>query len=773
MPPPAHPVIPRATLIQAITGRKLEDVVDIVRGSAPLGRGSFGTVWRGLLKGSRAPVAVKSLDKRQMQQLQVPRSLVLTEVELMKECHQAQFVRLYDFLDCPTHFYLILEYCDAGDLEGAAKQLADDHGEQQVARLMKQLLQAVQYLHSKQICHRDIKPQNVMLKGRPTSQSAEVKLGDFGIAVRVTPNQFLKEKVGTPAFMAPEMHLLPDRSSGYNHMVDMWATATVMVFLLAHEYPFVDSSGRLLQNELLRGNLPIWEGDVFSSLFHQIQAAAGIRRGRPSAAARDLVRRMLTPSRSRRLPASAALQHPWFTAPHSVVPETDDAPLLAWSDFEEGLWSIEREVAALAQGVQRMASDLAVVVDHVADGLGDVRFQGTQPQLRLDPSDDRHQTCVVCYHDSGHFCYICPQCMHAVCSTCLGKLPKPECPHCRRQASDVAVSRKVARFATSMSLHAEPLAEAALNMVMSAAEEVPRQLSKVSIGGRSDSELLLVPDSEERAARRAACHFCRQPTNDTNHLCPRCCASVCFGCVKGRLASWPHCPYCGDVSYNANAIKEYLAAGEVWSQAMEVAGRVPAAFSESVSEAVGGISEALSEQVGFLAHRASVSIEEAFTPGEPRGHSEQYCRQMARQAQVDLHLGKPCCLCRCVKETSALDLTCLACQATVCVGCVSRAQNLTSCPSCHNRDFCSASTLGLVAGAAEVRDALAQMWGFGSGLVQDFLGEEPGPPPAEPPASRPYRGHPSHQTAFTVTSQFVQPRRPAGHCREEAHYQHL
>ena len=239
-------------------------------------------------------------------------------------------------------------------MEDATKADQDKLGERQVASFIKQMLEGLAHLHAKTICHRDIKPQNAMVVGRATSERAKVKLGDFGIAVKLPRDQLMKEKVGTPAFMAPEMHLLPGRSAGYDHKVDLWAMGAVMVFLLAHEYPFVDGSGRLMRDQLLKGDLPIWDANVFSGLFQRVQEVAGMKRPKPSPVAQDLVRCLLNPKRQHRMGASTALRHRWFAPPkpEEVRREQeqagDDAPMLVWSDFEEGFSSIDREFQRLA-----------------------------------------------------------------------------------------------------------------------------------------------------------------------------------------------------------------------------------------------------------------------------------------------------------------------------------------------------------------------------------------------------------------------------------------
>jgi len=358
--------------------RRLEDVCTIDRHRKPLGKGSFGVVWLAHLKAGGGAVAVKSMDKHRMAEKHVLPSTVLTEVALMRESNEKEcFVYLHDFIDDTSAYFLVLEYCDGGSLDSVAGQSEGKFGEVQVVRLMSQILEGIAFLHLRSICHRDIKPQNIMTLGKPSSEHVKVKLGDFGIAVRARRGELLTSKVGTPAFMAPEMHLLP-KSAGYDHLVDMWAAGGVMVFLLAHEYPFVDTTGRILQHELLRGDLPLWDTNMFSGLFQRVQEAAGVRRNnRPTPLARDLVRRLLMPQRKLRLSAYRALQHDWFKLlgpkldPHAsrvssftLTADEEDTPLLSWKDFEEGLASVEREIG---RDLRRLASEASFVVVTAVD----------------------------------------------------------------------------------------------------------------------------------------------------------------------------------------------------------------------------------------------------------------------------------------------------------------------------------------------------------------------------------------------------------------------
>jgi len=423
-------------------------------------------------------VAIKMMDKARLRQLKAPPDMVANEVDMMRECNGGKelFVQLYDFIETTTKFCLVLEYFGNGTLQDAVLGTVGFLGEVQVRSLMQQVLEAISYLHTRNICHRDIKPHNFMMSfdepaclsgqngylplqaqrsvsseivpllpqrstssenwhghggeaslsmnGRSTSaQSVEspsmrrVKLGDFGTATRVMPSKLVRNKVGTPAFMAPEMHLLPGRSPGYDLKVDVWAAGVVMVFLLANEYPFIDVAGRLLRHKLVQGDVPLWETGTFQDMFIGFQEAVGMRKKRPSKLARDLALHLLTPSRQLRATAGSALRHAWFRLPvvvegtdAEVAPSPASAKLLDWKDFEAGLSVFGR--------------DLQWAMDMMTGTLGNT-------------VDDPLKTCVVCYSPAGGVGYICPQCHHAVCVQCIDQLPKPQCPFCRHEAHDM------------------------------------------------------------------------------------------------------------------------------------------------------------------------------------------------------------------------------------------------------------------------------------------------------------------------------------------------
>mmetsp|Transcript_137299 Transcript_137299/g.293341 ORF Transcript_137299/g.293341 Transcript_137299/m.293341 type:complete len:612 (+) Transcript_137299:100-1935(+) len=343
------------SILAAAAGRRsLRDICEIPDNSRPIGKGPFGNVWIAHMKGpGGCMVALKALDKRKMKCMRVPLERILNEVDTLRECvgqariHQ-RFVQLLDFVDTPNTSYFVMEFCKGGSLEDAVRKAkAEDKPplvEAQVAHLMAHVLEGIAYLHSRLICHRDVKPHSVMLAGSAmltgseasSWPSTQAKLSGFGLAARLPKGTFLTQKVGTPAFMAPETHLLPHHSPGYDELVDVWAAGAVMAYLFKRAYLFVnEASGRLLLDQLLDGQLP---------------ASLGSSSRGPSSLAQDLLQRLLQPDPGRRIAADDARRHGLF--------RQLEGTMLVDAIEAEGP-AAERAFSRSSQSPRRMAAELA------------------------------------------------------------------------------------------------------------------------------------------------------------------------------------------------------------------------------------------------------------------------------------------------------------------------------------------------------------------------------------------------------------------------------
>lgn len=192
-----------------------------------LGTGTFGVVHLAYRVPDRTPVVIKSAKKGGDTQAELERRI------LMGLLHP-NIVRLLDSFPDErqgTH-NLVLEYCDGGDLDQAIKQkieFGESFPESQIRQWFAEMVSALYYCHLQHILHRDLKTANVFL------HNGRVKIGDFGLArVLTTTSDFARTKLGTPAYLSPEVIC----SSPYNSRTDIWALGIILYELLSLEKPF-------------------------------------------------------------------------------------------------------------------------------------------------------------------------------------------------------------------------------------------------------------------------------------------------------------------------------------------------------------------------------------------------------------------------------------------------------------------------------------------------------------------------------------------------------
>jgi len=276
-----------------VTHGKLEDRYYLQK--VKLGQGSFGTVWRAVDRQSNDVVAIKQLDKAAMPRRGVRQQDIEREINVMQAIHHENVTRLLDTFVDQKSIYMALEYCDGGDFGDKVKERGLAVSEHEASEWMRQILSAIGALHSKGICHRDIKPDNFMVAGEA------LKLADFGLALFLPRGRLLTEKCGTPAFMSPEIHMLPRQSRGYSNLCDLWAAGVTMYMLMfGGRHPFVDDSKKQLQEKrLLAGTLDF-------SVLQGFLGGIGLGEGRFSESARRLCKRLGEPDGSRRASAEEA-----------------------------------------------------------------------------------------------------------------------------------------------------------------------------------------------------------------------------------------------------------------------------------------------------------------------------------------------------------------------------------------------------------------------------------------------------------------------------------
>ncbi|CAK7271160.1 cAMP-dependent protein kinase catalytic subunit [Sporothrix epigloea] len=201
---------------------------------APLNHGSFGMVFMARQLSTGHNVAIKCLTKRATAD-EVGMDFAIDDKSEESILHgrlgrHPNIVNLIDSFETRSHVYLVLEFCPRGDLYEAIRNGQGPLETEHVRRFMLELVDAVEYIHSKGVYHRDIKPENIFL-----SQSGVMKLGDFGLA---TTEQWTYETtVGSDRYMSPEQ--FDSAGAGYSPaQADIWAIGICMLNVLFSRNPF-------------------------------------------------------------------------------------------------------------------------------------------------------------------------------------------------------------------------------------------------------------------------------------------------------------------------------------------------------------------------------------------------------------------------------------------------------------------------------------------------------------------------------------------------------
>lgn len=206
-----------------------------------LGHGSYATVYQAHHKSNGGNYAVKVISREKIGSAKLQTNLE-QEIAIMKEINHENVVRLFGTFTSKNNFYLVLEFCGGGDLHNYI--LRHTRLDETITRrFLIQLARGLQFLHSKGIIHRDIKPQNLLLS--EFSPNAVIKFADFGFAKHLQESSMAQTQCGTPLYMAPEIFDMKD----YDAKADVWSIGCVLFEMCAGEPPFKGSNHReLLMN---------------------------------------------------------------------------------------------------------------------------------------------------------------------------------------------------------------------------------------------------------------------------------------------------------------------------------------------------------------------------------------------------------------------------------------------------------------------------------------------------------------------------------------------
>ncbi|KAF1385203.1 hypothetical protein PFLUV_G00105290 [Perca fluviatilis] len=161
-------------------------------------------------KQTQKPHAIKVLKKT------IDKKIVRTEIGVLLRLSHPNIIQLKEIFETDTDIALVLELVTGGELFDS---------ERDAAHVIKQILEAVAYLHDNGVVHRDLKPENLLYAD--LSLDAPLKIADFGLSKIIDDQVTMKTVCGTPGYCAPEIL----RGNAYGPEVDMWSVGVILYIL--------------------------------------------------------------------------------------------------------------------------------------------------------------------------------------------------------------------------------------------------------------------------------------------------------------------------------------------------------------------------------------------------------------------------------------------------------------------------------------------------------------------------------------------------------------
>ncbi|XP_067899509.1 serine/threonine-protein kinase 10 isoform X2 [Heterodontus francisci] len=214
-----------------------------------LGDGAFGKVYKAINKETGVLAAAKVIEVKSEEELED----YMVEIEILASCDHIYIVKQLDAFFYENKLWIMIEFCPGGAVDATMLELDRGLTEPQIRVVARQMLEAVDYLHSQKIIHRDLKAGNVLL-----SQDGNVKLADFGVSAKNTKTVQKRETfIGTPYWMAPEVVMCETmKDTPYDYKADIWSLGITLIEMAQIEPPHHELNPMRVLLKIAKGDPP-------------------------------------------------------------------------------------------------------------------------------------------------------------------------------------------------------------------------------------------------------------------------------------------------------------------------------------------------------------------------------------------------------------------------------------------------------------------------------------------------------------------------------------
>ena len=212
-----------------------------------IGTGTFSIVKLGIHRITLKKVAIKILDKNKIESKD-DLERIIREMQILTEMNHQNVIKVFKIYEEENNFSLIMEYCEEGELFNyivKKQRLSED----EASYFFYQIINGIEYIHSKGIAHRDLKPENLLI-----GKNKILKIIDFGLSNFYDGQKRLQTPCGSPCYASPEM-VKGKKYDGFN--IDIWAIGVILFAMLCGYLPFEDdeNDNDVLFNQIIKNKI--------------------------------------------------------------------------------------------------------------------------------------------------------------------------------------------------------------------------------------------------------------------------------------------------------------------------------------------------------------------------------------------------------------------------------------------------------------------------------------------------------------------------------------